>query len=182
MSQAQKTSKKNLWLIPLCILAAVALIAALVFASSAERKAVITKTLNTFYNALYVDSDWDALVGCIAEAKRDNFESAMSMGGVMPSFFFNYKQEAVLTLGEGFSVSVRLNELTEYGASEAAALQENFPGTEKAALAKYEIIFTTAQGDEQVYTNQMILIMVSGHWYMTTHLTLPIGANMTVGE
>ena len=79
MSQAQKTSKKSLWLIPLCILAAVALIAGLVFASSAERKVVITKTLNTFYNALYVDSDWDALVGCIAEAKRDIFESAMSM-------------------------------------------------------------------------------------------------------
>ena len=45
----KEQSKKNVWLIPVCILAAVALIAALVFASSAERKSIVKNTLSTFF-------------------------------------------------------------------------------------------------------------------------------------
>ena len=52
----KEQSKKNVWLIPVCILAAVALIAALVFASSAERKSIVKNTLSTFYQALYIEA------------------------------------------------------------------------------------------------------------------------------
>lgn len=69
--QASKKNRKNIWLVPVCILAAVALIAGLAFAASAERRAVVQKTLSAFYNALYIESDLDAMTQCLAEEARE---------------------------------------------------------------------------------------------------------------
>lgn len=180
--QASKKSRKNIWLVPVCILAAVALIAGLAFAASAERKAVVQKTLSAFYNALYIESDLDAMTQCLAEEAREDFQAVMSMGGVSPAFFRNYAQDAILEVGEGFTTTVRLTELSEYGVSEVAMIRQTFPKTEKAVHAKYEIVFTASDGTESIYTNEMILVLVNNHWYMTTHLTLPIGTNMAISN
>lgn len=180
--QASKKNRKNIWLVPVCILAAVALIAGLAFAASAERKAVVQKTLSAFYNALYIESDLDAMTQCLAEEAREDFQTVMSMGGISPAFFRNYAQEAILKVGEGFTTAVRLTELSEYGVSEVAMIRQTFPNADKAARAKYEIVFTASDGTESIYTNEMILVLVNNHWYMTTYLTLPIGANMAIGN
>ncbi len=180
-SNAQNAQKKKKnWLIPLCILASAALIAGIVLLSNAERKNIVISTLETFYTALYVDGDWEALNQCMAPDARADFESVMTMGGVNVTFFRNYIQDAVQEIGEGFSVSVRLTELSEYGANELATIRRTFSNAEKALLAAYEIVFTAADGEEHIYTNEMILIQEGGRWYMTSHLSLPIGVNMSV--
>lgn len=178
----KEQSKKNVWLIPVCILAEVALIAALVFASSAERKSIVKNTLSTFYQALYIESDFDAMTQCLAEESRSGFEAVMSMAGITPGFYRNYAQDAVAEVGQDFTIDVRLKELSEYGTADVATLQKTFPNTEKAVLARYEIVFISQKGLESVYTNEMILVMVGNRWYMTTYLTLPIGANMSISN
>ena len=183
MPKEQKTSsKKRIWLIPVCILAAVALIAAIVLAAKAERKAVLTKTLTTFYDALYIESDLDAMKACIVEDAREDFESVMSMGGITPGYYRNYVQDALLEIGTEFTIGVRITSLSEYGTSDIAKIQQTFPDTEKAVRAEYEIIFTDTNGEDHVYTNSMIFVMVDNHWYMSTHLALPIGANMSISN
>lgn len=180
MQKKQNTGGKNAVIALGCILAAAALIAALVFASAAERKAVVKKTLNTFYNALYVESDLTKMSQCLAEESRADFETVMTMAGINTGFYRNYVQDAILELGENFSVNVRITEFSEYGAAELTTLRGTFPNAEGAALAKYEIVFTSQAKQESVYTNEMILVMVNNRWYMSTYLTLPIGANMAV--
>lgn len=183
MPNEQKTSsKKRIWLIPVCILAAVALIAAIVLAAKAERKAVLIKTLTTFYDALYIESDLDAMKACIAEDAREDFESVMSMGGITPGYYRNYVQDALLEIGTEFIIGVRITSLSEYGTSDIAKIQQTFPDTEKAVRAEYEIIFTDTNGEDHVYTNSMIFVKVDNHWYMSTHLALPIGANMSISN
>ena len=182
MPKEQSKSKKKVWLIPVCILAAVALIAALVFASSAERKSIVKNTLSTFYQALYIESDLDAMTQCLAEESRSGFEAVMSMAGITPGFYRNYARDAVAEVGQDFTIDVRLKELSEYGTADVATLQKTFPNTEKAVLARYEIVFISQKGLESVYTNEMILVMVGNRWYMTTYLTLPIGANMSISN
>lgn len=178
-AKEQKTgSKKTLWITLACFVAAVAFIAGVVLLSSAEREAVLSKTLLKFYNALYIDGDLDTMKGCIAEGRRDAFESVMTTGGAAPGFYMYYVSDATMALGEDFSIDVRINQLDEYPTSALAILSETFPHTDKAVRLQYNIIFTTAAGEEQVYDNEMIMVHVGGRWYMTTHLTLPIGANM----
>ena len=148
----KEQSKKNVWLIPVCILAAVALIAALVFASSAERKSIVKNTLSTFYQALYIESDFDAMTQCLAEESRSGFEAVMSMAGITPGFYRNYAQDAVAEVGQDFTIDVRLKELSEYGTADVATLQKTFPNTEKAVLARYEIVFISQKGfGERLY-------------------------------
>ena len=106
----------------------------------------------------------------------------MSMAGITPGFYRNYAQDAVAEVGQDFTIDVRLKELSEYGTADVATLQKTFPNTEKAVLARYEIVFISQKGLESVYTNEMILVMVGNRWYMTTYLTLPIGANMSISN
>ena len=113
---------------------------------------------------------------CLAEESRSGFEAVMSMAGITPGFYRNYAQDAVAEVGQDFTIDVRLKELSEYGTADVATLQKTFPNTEKAVLARYEIVFISQKGLESVYTNEMILVMVGNRWYMTTYLTLPIGA------
>ena len=142
----------------------------------------IKNTLSTFYQALYIESDFDAMTQCLAEESRSGFEAVMSMAGITPGFYRNYAQDAVAEVGQDFTIDVRLKELSEYGTADVATLQKTFPNTEKAVLARYEIVFISQKGLESVYTNEMILVMVGNRWYMTTYLTLPIGANMSISN
>ena len=130
----KEQSKKNVWLIPVCILAAVALIAALVFASSAERKSIVKNTLSTFYQALYIESDFDAMTQCLAEESRSGFEAVMSMAGITPGFYRNYAQDAVAEVGQDFTIDVRLKELSEYGTADVATLQKPSPTLKRQYL------------------------------------------------
>lgn len=179
--QSKTENKKKVWLIPVCILLAAALIALIVFADSAEEKARITKTLNTFYNAFYVDSNYEEAKSCLAADVRGDFETVMCMGSDTPTTFNGYRGDAVMELGsETFTVDVRMTNIEECIVEELMALQRTYAGTKKAVITNYEIVFTLESGEEKVYNNELFLVYKDGGWFMTTHLSLPIGANMYV--
>ncbi len=180
-SKTENTNKKKFWLIPVCILLAAAFLVLVAFAAKAEEKALIKKRLETFYDAMYVSFNYEGAKNCLASDMRKDFEAVMCMGGDTPIAFASYHNDAVVTLESNtFTVKVRINEIEESTMQDLAALQKSFPGTEKAVIARYDVIFVLENGEEKPYDTELFVLYKDGGWYMSTYLPFPIGTNMYV--
>jgi len=182
-SKTENTNKKKIWLIPVCILLAAAFIVLIAFAAAAEEKALIRKRIQTFYDATYVAFDYEAAKNSLAEDVREDFDSVMSMGGMVSSMFDTYRNEAIVELeSDTFTVEVRMKSIEDCDVRDIAALQASFPGTEKAVLAEYDVVFILETGEEKAYSRDLYLVYKDGGWFMTTHVVFPIGPNMYVSH
>lgn len=182
-SKTENTNKKKIWLIPACILLAVAFLVLVAVLDGAEEKSLIEKKLQKFYSSVYVDFDYEGATNCLASDVRKDFQSVMCMGTDTPIAFDTYRNEAIVELENNtFSVEVRLNEIEDGTVSDLAGLQNTYPGTEKAVIAHYDVVFIPDGGEEKAYDTELFMLYKDGGWYMSTYLPFPIGPNMYVSH
>lgn len=141
-----------------------------IYYSSAE------KTLNKFYNAVYISSDLDDMKNCLIDDYSYYFEQAVTFAGANPKFYESYKDEAVKLFGDNYSIDVKITEKKPVSSSQLQKLKDKYSNISSALDVTYNITFSSSNG-VKTYSNSLEMANVNGKWYMTTHLQLPIGKN-----
>lgn len=159
-----------------CVWAAV--IAALSGCSSASEDAKMqSDVLEEFYNAVYVTADLEAMEACLFEEYRYYFANAVTMAGMEPEYYLSYRQEAEKLLGGSYTVSVEVKERQAVDEDKLRELRKVYESITEADKLTYDIIFAT-EGGEKRYENTLYMVKAKGGWYMSTHLSLPVGTNV----
>lgn len=161
---------------------AFAVIAALIIASASFYMLFVDKDtpqeiLSGFYDAVYVQSDLNGMKECMGKSYRYFFEQAVTMAGMKPDYYTSYREEAVRFFGESFNTEVKITDQKPITGHELELLKKKDKSVSEAGMFTYDIIFSNDE-EQKVYSNTLSMIKIRGRWYMTTHLTLPIGTNI----
>ena len=138
----------------------------------------IKGTLTDFYAALYVSAEAGTMALSLVPEKRLSFEQALTMAGAVPQFYLYYSRRAKELLGEDFSIAVRITETRQPDEGQLKQLLSDYEGADLGLYVTYDVIFSPRGGAPKKFTNKMPMVRRGGKWYMTTHLSLPIGLNI----
>ena len=161
----------------LAVVCASVFVAALCGCDNAEDAEMQSRVLSKFYQAVYVTADLKAMESCLFEEYRYYFENAVTMAGMEPEYYESYRQEAVKLLGEGYTVDVEIKKRAAVDQAKLSELRNVYEGIAAADKVTYDIVFVV-DGGEKRYENTLYMVKVEGEWYMSTHLTLPVGTNV----
>jgi hypothetical protein len=133
----------------------------------------IQQTLTGFYKALYEQADLSAAAEYLTEERREDFVTALTMGGANAEFYLDYNARAVELYGEDINIKVTVVSVQD------ASGGNNYSGSSDYCKAIFTIIMSGSLGKEQ-YKNSLEFVKRDGVWYMTDYIPLPVGYNLRV--
>lgn len=147
------------------------------WAKEEEYKSEIFQTvLQDFYEATYISADLEMMKEPLVDEYKFYFEQAMTMGEMDKEFYKSYKIAADTVYGDEYTLNVKVNAFEKVEKKSIKKIEDRFRNVEDAVMVYYEIIF---EGNmKSKYKNNLVMVKVYEHWYMTTHLDLPIGRNV----
>lgn len=173
MRKVSKNSIKNMGIILTIVMGIIVFISIVVTSFSNKPE----DTLSDFYNAIYVSSNLEDMQSCLVKGYRYYFVQAVTMAGMEPDFYKNYRVQAVKLYSDKFKVSVKITDKKNINEAQLSKLKQKFGLFSASQNVTYDITFSGEKKEEK-FSNTIDMIQISGKWYMVTHLTLPIGKNV----
>lgn len=142
---------------------------------SGVKKKMIERRLETFYRALYIDSDLTQASRGLAKEQREMFLIAMTLAGTDEDFFEHYHSSARKILGDSFDLTIQIKNITPINDGE---LSENIEEKDRIYKVEFSLVFSDYQG--KTMENEMSFVMQKTllNWEMLSYLPFPIGKDV----